>query len=72
MADDDLSPEVRAFLQRLRPDEVAALDETIRLMLALYRVGRLGRWAVLGLLVVILTVGDVIEQLQRLWSWLGR
>jgi len=48
----ELSPETRAFLEQLRPDEVAALSDFLAVLLALFRFGRLGRWAMLTSLII--------------------
>jgi len=75
----ELPSETREFLERLRPDEILALSDFLAVLLALLRLGRLGRVALWAVLTSLILAAGGIEALGKLkvmvggWlSWLGK
>jgi len=65
----DLDPSTRAFLRRLRDDEIAQLQEAIDFMRSVRMVGRFTRWALYTVVAAFLgaiAVGEGFSSLRRL------
>jgi hypothetical protein len=67
-----IDPETIAFLKRLRKDEVSLLEDVIRTISAFYRVGRMGRWFAVALILAFLTFVDVWAGAKQIGEWLAR
>jgi len=66
---DDLSPKTKEFLSNLRNDEIATLNDGIRLVQAIRTVGTFMRWVIISLLGVLVGVVMFGESIGKIRHW---
>lgn len=67
---DDLPDETKNFLANLRPDEVATLNDGIRLVNAIRTVGTFMKWLIVGSLGFVVGVVMLGESLSKILNWM--
>lgn len=67
---DELPHETREFLENLRPEEVALLNRTIRLMVSFGAVGKIVAYVVAALVGFIVGIPMLVEAVEKTVSWL--
>lgn len=67
---DDLPDETKNFLASLRPDEVATLNDGIRLVNAIRTVGTFMKWMIVGSLGFVVGVVMLGESLSKILNWM--
>lgn len=63
-------PDVEAFLEDLRPDEVQILRAGIRLVSSITTVGSIAKWAIILACGVLVGIGGVGEAILKIWHWI--
>lgn len=66
----ELPPETRAFLARLRPEDIAILEKAIRLMASVLVVGGAVKWLLITILGIFAGIIMFWESVQKLLGWL--
>jgi hypothetical protein len=67
---DDLSPKTKEFLSNLRDEEVATLNDGIRLVQAIRTVGTFMKWLIVGAIGIIVGVVMLGESVGKIVGWL--
>lgn len=64
----EMDPAVRAFLDRLDPDDVKLLETTISITRKVLAFGQVGKWILWGLIAVVLAVAALGEAIQKIFT----
>jgi hypothetical protein len=65
----ELPPETRAFLARLRPEDLAILEKAIRLMASVLVVGGAVKWLLITILGIFAGIIMFWESVQKIFGW---
>lgn len=66
---DDLPESTQKFLLSLRDDEVATLNDGIRLVNAIRTVGTFMKWAIVGIIGMVMGVVMLGESIMKFIGW---
>lgn len=66
---DDLPESTQRFLLSLRDDEVATLNDGIRLVNAIRTVGTFMKWAIVGIIGMVMGVVMLGESIMKFIGW---
>lgn len=64
----EMDPAVRAFLDRLDPDDVALLEKTIGITRKLLAFGQVGKWILYGLFGLVIAISLLGEAVQKIFA----
>lgn len=68
----ELPAETRKFLSKLDEEEIATLDQGLRLVRAMMTVGRFARWMIVGVLGLFVGASMFLDSLQKVIAWLNK
>lgn len=66
----ELPEETREFLARLRPEDLATLEEGVKLVNAVKTVGTFIKWLLVGVLGIAVGTVMLWESVQKIVGWL--
>lgn len=65
----ELPEETREFLARLRPEDLATLEEGVKLINAVKTVGTFVKWLLVGILGIAVGTVMLWESIQKILTW---
>lgn len=65
----ELPEETQKFLTRLQSEDIALLEEGLKLVRATLTVGRFMKWTILGVLGMLVGLVALYDNTLKIWGW---
>jgi len=61
----------RKWLETLREDDLAEINDAIKFYRTARTLGRFGKWSIISAVAFFITVSQLGEAVQKIWTWFG-